>query len=127
MATKDITAFSFSILRTRKAERALSDLVSKINQSEVELLFMTGNGIGDKFMIYCIPSDPATFGEFLRSAGIRYVKRFMGVRVTENNLKKVLSFAEKHALSGAEIRGFDFVKFSSGASFYYVKNAPVQS
>ncbi|MDQ3948488.1 MAG: hypothetical protein M3275_01075 [Thermoproteota archaeon] len=74
---------------------------------------MTGFDVGDKIKIFCIPSDPATFGEFLKSSGQKYVKKFSGVLVSENNLIQVLSHAEKHILSGAEVCGFNIVKFPS--------------
>jgi len=59
MATKEITVFSFSVPRTRKAEHDLPDLVSKINQSKIDIAFMAGFGVGDRIKIFCIPSNPA--------------------------------------------------------------------
>ena len=83
MAIKEITVFSFSVPRTRKAEHDLSDLISKMNQSKIDIAFMTGFGAGNKFKIYCVTSDTAAFGDFLRSAGRRYVKKFRGVLQSE--------------------------------------------
>src|SRR5919108_245791 len=97
-----ITSFSFSIKRTGKAEKKLSDFLLKISELEVEdgILFLSGFGTGQKFNILCASRKPDRLRQFLKSQGLR--ARELESFMQTASLRQILRAAHHDVMSGAE-------------------------
>jgi hypothetical protein len=122
-----ITIFSFSIKRTGKAEKKLSDLLLKMSELEDGILYLSVFGRGQKFNLFCASRNSETLRQFLKSEGLR--ARELDSFMHTASLRQVLRMAHKEVLSGMEIRTFDVFAFRTAeeeAAVYYAKNVPAQ-
>jgi hypothetical protein len=120
-----ITVFSFSIKRTGKAEKKLSDFLLKMSGlEEDDIIFLSGFSRGQRFNLFCASRNADTLRQFLRSQELhaKELESFMQIA----SLRQVLRTAHHDVLAGAEIRTFGVFAFDTteSAAMYYVKNAP---
>jgi hypothetical protein len=119
-----LTIFSFSIKRTGKAEKKLSDLLLRLSELEGGILFLSGFGRGQKFNLFCASKNRDTLRQLLKSEGLR--ARELDSFMHSRSLRQVLRLAHKEVLSGMDIRAFNVFAFRTAdeAAVYYAKNVP---
>jgi hypothetical protein len=119
-----MTVFSFSIKRTGKAEKKVSDFLLKMSELEEEggILLLSAFGTGRRFNLFCAAKNPDKLRQFLRSEGLK--ARELNSFIQTANLTEVLRRAHRDVLQGAEIRTFGVFAFPTKAAMHYVKNEP---